>query len=54
MNSGMDKMQLGLQALILRDNAYTCGGGIIYYRATKQRVQFRAQLSAAPLKLAIL
>lgn len=34
-----DKMQLGLQALILRDNGYTCKEGIIYYRATKQRVR---------------
>lgn len=34
-----DKMQLGLQALILRDNGYTCTEGIIYYRATKQRVR---------------
>jgi CRISPR-associated protein Cas1 len=34
-----DKMQLGLQALILRDNGYTCHEGIIYYRATKQRVR---------------
>ena len=34
-----DKMQLGLQALILRDNGYTCNDGIIYYRATKQRVR---------------
>src|SRR6266568_2879795 len=34
-----DKMQLGLQALILRDNGYTCNEGIIYYRATKQRVR---------------
>lgn len=33
-----DKMQLGLQALILRDNGYTCAEGVIYYRATKQRV----------------
>src|SRR5882672_7681787 len=32
-------MQLGLQALILRDNGYTCNEGIIYYRATKQRVR---------------
>jgi CRISPR-associated protein Cas1 len=31
-------MQLGLQALILRDNGYTCAEGVIYYRATKQRV----------------
>ena len=34
-----DKMQLGLQALILRDNGYTCNEGIIYYRATRQRVR---------------
>ena len=34
-----DKMQLGLQALILRDNGYTCAEGVIYYRATKQRVR---------------
>jgi CRISPR-associated protein Cas1 len=34
-----DKMQLGLQALILRDNGYVCPEGIIYYRATKQRVR---------------
>ena len=33
-----DQMQLGLQILILRDNGYRCDRGIIYYRATKQRV----------------
>lgn len=33
-----DRMQLGLQCLILRDNGYTCTEGVIYYRATKQRV----------------
>lgn len=33
-----DKIQLGLQALILRENGYACHQGIIYYRATKQRV----------------
>ncbi|HSI86601.1 MAG TPA: CRISPR-associated endonuclease Cas1 [Candidatus Methylacidiphilales bacterium] len=38
-----DRMQLGLQCLLLRDNGYVCTGGIIYYRATKQRV--RLQLS---------
>jgi CRISPR-associated protein Cas1 len=31
-------MQLGLQCLILRDNGYTCTGGVIYYRGTRQRV----------------
>ena len=34
-----DKMQLGLQALILRDNGYACNEGVIYYRANKQRVR---------------
>lgn len=34
-----DKMQLGLQILILRDNGYVCEEGVIYYRATKQRVR---------------
>ncbi len=34
-----DKIQLGLQALILRDNGYRCNEGVIYYRATKQRVR---------------
>jgi len=34
-----DKMQLGLQALILRDNGYACNESVIYYRATKQRVR---------------
>ncbi len=34
-----DKMQLGLQALILRDNGYTCREGVIYYRGTRQRVR---------------
>src|SRR5262249_5624293 len=33
-----DRMQLGLQCLILRDNGYVCGSGVIYYRQTKQRV----------------
>ena len=34
-----DRMQLGVQALILRDNGYTCREGVIYYRETKQRVR---------------
>ena len=33
-----DRMQLGLQCLILRDHGYTCTEGVIYYRGTKQRV----------------
>lgn len=35
-----DQMQLGLQILLLRDNGYDCREGVIYYRATKQRVRF--------------
>ncbi len=34
-----DRMQLGVQALILRDNGYTCNEGVVYYRETKQRVR---------------
>lgn len=34
-----DRMQLGLQALILRENGYICREAIVYYRATKQRVR---------------
>lgn len=34
-----DRMQLGLQCLILRDKGYTCTEGVIYYRGTKQRVR---------------
>lgn len=33
-----DRMQLGLQMLILRENGYRCQRGFIYYRGTKQRV----------------
>jgi len=33
-----DRMQLGLQCLILREHGYTCAEGVIYYRGTKQRV----------------
>jgi CRISPR-associated protein Cas1 len=34
-----DRVQLAVQALILRDNGYTCNEGIIYYVSTKQRVR---------------
>lgn len=34
-----DRMQLGLQILLLRDNGYSCQEGVIYYRTTKQRVR---------------
>jgi CRISPR-associated protein Cas1 len=33
-----DRMQLGLQMLLLRDNGYRCDTGFIYYRETRQRV----------------
>ena len=34
-----DRAQLGAQALVLRDNGYTCDEAVIYYVATKQRVR---------------
>lgn len=33
-----DRMQLGLQILLLRDNNYPCEQGVLYYRETRQRV----------------
>ena len=35
-----DKIQLGVQILLLRENGYHCDTGIVYYRETKQRVRF--------------
>lgn len=35
-----DKIQLGVQILLLRENGYPCDSGIVYYRETKQRVIF--------------
>jgi CRISPR-associated protein Cas1 len=34
-----DRVQLAVQALVLRDNGYVCEEGVIYYVATKQRVR---------------
>ncbi len=34
-----DRMQLGLQMLVLRENGYDCAEGVIYYQATRQRVR---------------
>jgi len=34
-----DRVQIAAQALVLRDNGYTCDEGILYYAATKQRVR---------------
>lgn len=34
-----DRVQLAVQAIILRDNGYACDEGVIYYAATRQRVR---------------
>ncbi len=34
-----DRVQVCVQALILRDNGYTCRDAVLYYAATKQRVR---------------
>jgi CRISPR-associated protein Cas1 len=34
-----DRVQLAVQALVLRENGYACDEGVIYYCATKQRVR---------------
>jgi CRISPR-associated protein Cas1 len=34
-----DRVQIVLQALILRENGYRCDEGIVYYRSTNQRVR---------------
>ncbi len=34
-----DRVQVALQALILRENGYRCEEAIVYYRTTKQRVR---------------
>lgn len=34
-----DRIQLGVQAIVLRDNGYDCREAIAYYSATKQRVR---------------
>jgi len=36
-----DKVQLCVQAIILRDNGYQCEEGIVYYLETRQRVRVR-------------
>ncbi|HXQ20977.1 MAG TPA: CRISPR-associated endonuclease Cas1 [Candidatus Acidoferrales bacterium] len=40
-----DRAQVCAQALILRDNGYTCNEAVVYYNATKQRV--RVQIDEA-------
>jgi CRISPR-associated protein Cas1 len=34
-----DRVQLAVQALVLRENGYRCEEGVVYYVATKQRVR---------------
>jgi CRISPR-associated protein Cas1 len=34
-----DRAQVCVQALVLRDNGYTCDEAVVYYNATKQRVR---------------
>ncbi|HYP12349.1 MAG TPA: CRISPR-associated protein Cas4, partial [Bryobacteraceae bacterium] len=34
-----DRVQLALQAIVLRENGYSCEEGVVYYQATKQRVR---------------
>jgi len=34
-----DRVQLGVQALVLRENGYRCDEGVVYYATTKQRVR---------------
>jgi len=34
-----DRAQLCVQALVLRDNGYTCDEGVLYYHTTRQRVR---------------
>ena len=36
-----DRVQLALQAIVLRDNGYQCDEGLLYYRTTKQRVRLK-------------
>lgn len=35
-----DRIQLGLQILLLRENGYRCDEGVVFYRQTRQRVRF--------------
>lgn len=34
-----DRIQIAAQAIVLRDNGYSCDEGILYYASTKQRVR---------------
>lgn len=43
-----DRVQLGVQALVLRANGYRCEEGLVYYQTTKQRV--RVQFDEAAME----
>jgi len=49
-----DRAQVCAQALILRDNGYTCDEAVVYYNATKQRVRVTIdeELAAATMEQA--
>jgi CRISP-associated protein Cas1 len=47
-----DRVQVCLQALVLRENGFQCDEGVLYFAWTRQRVTtpFRVQLNAVSLK----
>lgn len=49
-----DRVQLAVQAILLRENGYTCNEGIVYYAKTRQRVRvpFDDPLIAETLQIA--
>ncbi|HET8550798.1 MAG TPA: CRISPR-associated endonuclease Cas1 [Bryobacteraceae bacterium] len=49
-----DRVQLAVQAIILRENGYQCDEGLVYYATTKQRarVQFTDDVMAEALRAA--
>jgi CRISP-associated protein Cas1 len=49
-----DRVQLAVQALILRENGYRCDEGLVYYATTKQRarVQFTDEVLTEALRAA--
>ncbi|MCL6505238.1 MAG: CRISPR-associated protein Cas4, partial [Pirellulales bacterium] len=49
-----DRVQLAVQALVLRDNGYQCREGIIYYCSTKQRVRVHIDDNLVALTLSYL
>ena len=49
-----DRVQIGVQALVLRDNGYRCEEGVLYYAATKQRVRVPIDEALAQETLAAL